>query len=101
MIKIISARTTNPEVRFNENVVATLNLLEAMRRKSVEELVFASSSSVYGEPEEIPVGEDAPHKARASRFILAGYRITNCLYSIEQPTSSSEPQSMRTSASLL
>jgi UDP-glucose 4-epimerase len=52
--------TTNPEIHFNENVVATFNLLEAMRRNDVEELVFASSSSVYGEPEEIPVGEEAP-----------------------------------------
>lgn len=31
-----------------------------MRKKSVKELVFASSSSVYGEPEEIPVDENAP-----------------------------------------
>jgi UDP-glucose 4-epimerase len=33
-----------------------------LRRKEVKEIVFASSSSVYGEPEEIPVGEDAPVK---------------------------------------
>jgi UDP-glucose 4-epimerase len=39
--------------------VATFNLLEAMRRNDVGELVFASSSSVYGEPEEMPVGEEA------------------------------------------
>jgi len=50
----------NPEVHFNENVVATFNLLEAMRREGVRELVFASSSSVYGEPDEIPVNEEAP-----------------------------------------
>jgi UDP-glucose 4-epimerase len=31
-----------------------------MRRKGVKGLVFASSSSVYGEPEEIPVDENAP-----------------------------------------
>jgi len=52
--------TTNPEIHFNENIVATFNLLEAIRKNEVEGLVFASSSSVYGEPEEIPVGEDAP-----------------------------------------
>jgi UDP-glucose 4-epimerase len=56
----VHVSTTNPEIHFNENVVATFNLLEAMRRNDVRELVFASSSSVYGEPEEIPVGEEAP-----------------------------------------
>jgi len=55
----VRVSTTNPEVHFNENIVATFNLLEAMRKKGVKELVFASSSSVYGEPEEIPVDENA------------------------------------------
>jgi len=52
--------TTEPETHFRENVVVTFNVLEAMRKRGVRELVFASSSSVYGEPEKIPVGEDAP-----------------------------------------
>jgi len=56
----VRVSTTNPEVHFRENIVATFNLLEAMRKREVKELVFASSSSVYGEPEEIPVSEDAP-----------------------------------------
>ena len=58
----VRVSTTNPEIHFNENVLATFRLLEAMRKKGVKELVFASSSSVYGEPEVIPVGEDAPIK---------------------------------------
>ncbi|MEM4871518.1 MAG: GDP-mannose 4,6-dehydratase [Thermofilaceae archaeon] len=56
----VRVSTTNPEVHFSENVVATFNLLEAVRKSGVRDLVFASSSSVYGEPDEIPVGEDAP-----------------------------------------
>jgi len=56
----VRVSTTNPEIHFNENVVATFILLEAMRKHNVKELVFASSSSVYGEPDDIPVGEDAP-----------------------------------------
>jgi UDP-glucose 4-epimerase len=56
----VRVSTTNPEVHFRENVVATFNLLEAMRIKNVKEIVFASSSSVYGEPEVIPVDEDYP-----------------------------------------
>jgi UDP-glucose 4-epimerase len=58
----VRVSTTNPEIHFNENVVATFNLLEAMRKDDVEELLFASSSSVYGEPESIPVSEEAPTK---------------------------------------
>jgi UDP-glucose 4-epimerase len=50
----VRVSTVNPEVHFNENIVATFNLLEAMRR-NVRGSVFASSSSVYGEPLEIPV----------------------------------------------
>jgi UDP-glucose 4-epimerase len=53
----VRVSTTNPEIHFNENIVATFNLLETMRKNYVEELVFASSSSVYGEPEEIPIDE--------------------------------------------
>jgi UDP-glucose 4-epimerase len=51
---------TSPDVHFRENVVVTFNVLEAARRRGVKEIVFASSSSVYGEPDSIPVGEDAP-----------------------------------------
>jgi UDP-glucose 4-epimerase len=51
---------TSPEVHFRENVVVTFNILEAARRRGIGEIVFASSSSVYGEPDFIPVGEDAP-----------------------------------------
>jgi UDP-glucose 4-epimerase len=58
----VHVSTTNPEIHFNENVVATFNLLEAMRKNDIKELVFASSSSVYGEPENIPVSEEAPIK---------------------------------------
>lgn len=56
----VRVSTIDPETHFRENIVATFNLLEAMRRRDVKVIVFASSSSVYGEPEEIPVKEDAP-----------------------------------------
>ena len=58
----VRVSTTNPDIHFNENVVATFNLLEAMRKNDVGQMVFASSSSVYGEPDEIPVDENAPVK---------------------------------------
>ncbi|MEM0253550.1 MAG: NAD-dependent epimerase/dehydratase family protein [Candidatus Bathyarchaeia archaeon] len=56
----VRVSTINPEIHFNENIVATFNLLEAMRKAGVKQLIFASSSSVYGEPNGIPVDESAP-----------------------------------------
>lgn len=58
----VRVSTTNPDIHFNENVVATFNVLESVRLNDVKTLVFASSSSVYGEPDEIPVSEEAPIK---------------------------------------
>ncbi|MEM1773174.1 MAG: SDR family NAD(P)-dependent oxidoreductase [Desulfurococcaceae archaeon] len=55
----VRVSTTNPKIHFDENVLSTFNLLEAMREHEVREIVFASSSSVYGEPNSIPVDENS------------------------------------------
>jgi UDP-glucose 4-epimerase len=44
---------------FEENLEGTKNILDACVEKDVDELVFASSSVVYGEDAEIPTPEDA------------------------------------------
>jgi len=55
--------STNPEIHFNQNVMATYTLLEAIRKTgSVEILVFTSSSTVYGDAEEMPTPEEASTK---------------------------------------
>ncbi|WP_457590581.1 NAD-dependent epimerase/dehydratase family protein [Geoglobus sp.] len=59
----------NPDVRlsaqkpdeiYENNVLATYNLLEAVRRENVERIIFTSTSTVYGEAEVIPTPEDYP-----------------------------------------
>jgi UDP-glucose 4-epimerase len=55
----VRVSVTDPETHFTNNVVATFNLLEAMRRRDVKEIIFASSSSIYGESGGYPVGEEA------------------------------------------
>ena len=50
---------TDPAVHFEENLVATYNLLEAMRKsKLAKTIVFASTSTIYGEASIIPTHED-------------------------------------------
>jgi UDP-glucose 4-epimerase len=49
-----------PERYYRNNVVGTLNLLEAMHAAGVARLVFSSTCAVYGQPDEVPISEDAP-----------------------------------------
>jgi UDP-glucuronate 4-epimerase len=45
---------TNPDVYINSNIVGFMNILESCRHNNVSNLVYASSSSVYGKNEEYP-----------------------------------------------
>lgn len=48
-----------PEIYFRNNSASTLALLEAMLACGPKRLVFSSTAAVYGEPESIPIQEDA------------------------------------------
>ena len=48
-----------PEIYFRNNTACTLTLLEAMLAQGLRRLVFSSTAAVYGEPESIPIQEDA------------------------------------------
>lgn len=48
----------NPEVDLKQGTLATYNVLEAMRREGAKNIVFSSSSVVYGEAKTIPTSED-------------------------------------------
>ena len=47
----------NPEIYYQNNVIGSLNLLNAMKQFNVTKLVFSSTCTVYGEPEAIPILE--------------------------------------------
>lgn len=50
---------SDPSVHFDENLVVTFNLLEAMRKsETAKGIVFASTSTVYGEAGVLPTPED-------------------------------------------
>ena len=44
----VRASISNPELFVQSNIAGTINILEAMRKNNVKKIVFASSSSVYG-----------------------------------------------------
>ncbi len=58
----------HPRRDLEQNTIATSNVLEAMRATGVRQIVFASSGSVYGEPEVFPTPEDAPFPIQTSLY---------------------------------
>jgi UDP-glucose 4-epimerase len=48
-----------PEIYFRNNTASALALLEAILAHGPRRLVFSSTAAVYGEPESIPIKEDA------------------------------------------
>jgi UDP-glucose 4-epimerase len=48
----------NTRVHLEQNVLATYNLLEAMRKSGVKKIAFTSTSTVYGDAAKVPTSED-------------------------------------------
>lgn len=57
---LVGESVTKPERYWFGNVVTSLRLLDAMRRHGTERLVFSSTAATYGQPESVPIPEDAP-----------------------------------------
>ncbi len=51
---------TEPRIHFDENIAATFNVLELSRKYGVKNIVYASSSTVYGDAKVLPTPEDYP-----------------------------------------
>ena len=57
---LVGQSQVEPEVYWDTNVTGTLALLEAMRAADCRRIVFSSTAATYGEPEQVPIREDAP-----------------------------------------
>ena len=58
----VGESVADPAKYYQNNVVATLNLLEAMRAAGVNKIVFSSTTATYGVPERMPITEDEPQR---------------------------------------
>lgn len=80
----------NPSKYYNNNVVATINLLDAMVRHNVKYFVFSSTCATYGQPDVMPITEDMSQRPinpyGASKFmverILEDYETAYGLHSV-------------------
>lgn len=62
-LKAVGESVEKPLAYYDNNVLGTLRLLEAMAECHVKTLVFSSSATVYGVPQQLPLAEDHPLSA--------------------------------------
>ena len=57
---LVGQSMKDPGLYYAENVVGGVALLDALREAGVDRIVFSSTAAVYGEPEKVPIRENAP-----------------------------------------
>lgn len=66
--KAVGESVQQPLKYYRNNIVTLLNLLDLMPEAGIEGIVFSSSCTVYGQPDELPVTENAPIKPATSPY---------------------------------
>lgn len=66
--KAVGESVQKPLLYYRNNLVSLINLLELMPQHNIKGLVFSSSCTVYGQPDILPVTEDAPIKPAMSPY---------------------------------
>jgi UDP-glucose 4-epimerase len=66
--KSVNESVQQPLLYYQNNVGSMTTLLKAMEKFHVNEIIFSSSCTVYGEPDRIPVNESAPFKKAESPY---------------------------------
>jgi UDP-glucose 4-epimerase len=62
-LKSVGESVSKPLDYFDTNVCGSVSLLRVLQQEGIRQLVFSSSATVYGEPNTVPVTEDAPTSA--------------------------------------
>jgi UDP-glucose 4-epimerase len=60
--------TDHPDRDLKQNIIATHQVLEAMRRANVRRIAFSSTGSIYGEPSVFPTPENCPLPVQTSLY---------------------------------
>jgi len=56
----VAESVAEPEMYHRVNTVEPVVMLDAMKRHGIDAIVFSSTAAVYGEPQSVPIREDAP-----------------------------------------
>lgn len=66
--KAVGESVNKPLDYYRNNLVSLMNLLDMMKSSGIPNLVFSSSCTVYGQPDKLPVTEEAPLQPATSPY---------------------------------
>ncbi|MDO5656155.1 MAG: UDP-glucose 4-epimerase GalE [Flavobacteriaceae bacterium] len=66
--KAVGESMEKPLMYYRNNIVGLLNLLEAAKENQVDNFIFSSSCTVYGQADKLPIDESAPIKKAESSY---------------------------------
>jgi UDP-glucose 4-epimerase len=66
--KAVGESVNKPLEYYRNNLASLINLLDAMKEHNIANIVFSSSCTVYGQPEVLPVTEEAPLQVATSPY---------------------------------
>ncbi|MFW5878146.1 MAG: UDP-glucose 4-epimerase GalE, partial [bacterium] len=66
--KAVGESVEKPLKYYHNNLNSLINLLNNMKEHKIQNIVFSSSCTVYGEPDSLPVSEDSPIKPASSPY---------------------------------
>jgi len=66
--KAVGESVEKPLIYYRNNLLSLINILQGMIDSQIPHIVFSSSCTVYGQPEKLPVGEDAPVQKAMSPY---------------------------------
>ena len=66
--KAVGESVENPLMYYQNNIFSLINIMQNMKDKNIQNLVFSSSCTVYGQPAELPVSENSPIQKALSPY---------------------------------
>ncbi len=83
-LKAVGESVEKPLEYYDNNLIGSIRLLEAMKKAGVARLIFSSSSTVYGTPERLPLTEDCPTGKAANPYGRTKLQIEEILADVSK-----------------
>lgn len=82
-LKAVGESVEKPWEYYDNNITGTLTLVDVMRKHNVKNIIFSSSSTVYGDPDSVPVTEESPLKKCTNPYGSTKFMLEQILTDIQ------------------